>query len=276
MLRRNSRIGWAFTTWICCFAISAGVSFAEVPKTVRVVLSGADAQSASVAYEVNGQLIKLLPASDGSRYVSTSDTKLSLHVEHPGLGASVTTVVLPEVATVSVQVDLGTKTSAHVIESGKSAFRPVPAADSPKMSTIAGSNPVTIEQGASPILNISDYFSQLQTNKAAGQAESGQSNPTAGPRGGGMGGSDGCTMAEAISGAGTYNFDSSAATTDGNPHAACLSFSEDQIEGDIWYCWTSDCDGTVRVETCGLTTVDTRIAVYSSCNVCPPDRKSVV
>lgn len=85
MLRRNSRIGWAFTTWICCFAVSAGVSFAEVPKTVRVILSGADSQTASVAYEVNGQLVKLLPASDGSRYVTTSDSKLSLHVEHPGL-----------------------------------------------------------------------------------------------------------------------------------------------------------------------------------------------
>lgn len=412
MLRRKSRIGWAFTTWICCFAVSAGVSFGEVPKTVRVVLSGADAQSASVAYEVNGQLVKLLPASDGNRYVSTSDSKLSLHVEHPGLGASVTSVALPEVSTVSVQVDLGAKTSAHVVESGKSAFRPVPAADSPTMSTIAGSSPVTGQQGAAPVLNITDYFAQLQANKTAGPAAKGQSNPTAGPRGGpandacaaaipvgdgatgfdttgadtdgpalpagceegfglslgqdiwfcytatcdgtataslcgsgydtrmavyngcacppttllscnddfagcggnglqsqtsfpvtngnsylirvggfgtaqgagtlniscggggggggGMGGSDDCTMAEAISGVGLYSFDTSAAATDGSPHGACLAFGEDQIENDIWYCWTSDCDGTVRVETCGLTTVDTRIAVYSGCNVCPP------
>lgn len=414
MLRRNSRTGWAITACLCTFGLIAGPVMADLgtPKTVRLNVSGVDAQTASVAYEVNGHLVKLAPASDGYRYVNTSGNKLSLHIEHPGLGSSVAEVTLPDQSAVSVQVDLGAKSSARVVDSGKSAFRPVPAANSPRMTTLAGSIPVAIESGAPPITNISRYFEQLQSAKTAMPAEKGYSNPTAGPRGGpandscaaalavgdgatafdttgadtdgpalpagcdegfgvafgqdiwfcytascdgtataslcgsgydtrmavyngcacppttlltcnddfagcggnglqsqasfgvtmgnsylirvggfntaqgagtltiscggggggggGMGGSDNCTDAEPISGVGTYNFDNSAASTDGNPHAACLSFGADQIENDVWYCWTSDCDGTVRVETCGLTVVDTRIAVYSGCNVCPP------
>ena len=359
---------------------------------------------------MNGQLIKLVPAADGSRYVTTNDSKLTLHVEHPGMGGSTTSVSLPDQSAISVQVNLGTKASARVVDSGKAEFRPAPAADSPLMSTVAGSIPVGIEAGATPILSISQYFENLQSSKTAGPAGKGYSNPTAGPRGGpandacasaiavgdgvtafdttgattdgpalpagcdegfglsfgqdiwycytascdgtatvslcgsgydtrmavysgcacppttlvvcnddfagcggnglqsqasfpvtmgstylirvggfstaqgagtmnisctaggggGGGGSDDCMSAEAISGSGTYNFDNSAATTDGNPHAACLAFSQDQLENDVWFCWTSDCDGNVRVETCGLTGVDTRIAVYNGCGVCPP------
>lgn len=86
----------------------------------------------------------------------------------------------------------------------------------------------------------------------------------------GGGGSDDCGSAEAITGEGNFAFDNSAATTDGLPHASCFFFGEDQIENDVWYCWTATCDGDVRIETCGLTGVDTKIAVYNGCDTCPP------
>ena len=54
----------------------------------------------------------------------------------------------------------------------------------------------------------------------------------------------------------------SAATSVGPDHAACLFFGLPGIDNDVWYCWTSDCDGQVTVSTVGLTVVDTKIAVY--------------
>ncbi len=81
---------------------------------------------------------------------------------------------------------------------------------------------------------------------------------------------DSCSTPEPITGEGNFAFDNSAATTDGLPHASCLAFGLDQIESDVWFCWTATCSTTVRIETCGLTGVDTRIAVYNGCGVCPP------
>lgn len=40
---------------------------------------------------------------------------------------------------------------------------------------------------------------------------------------------------------------------------------------DVWYCFEAPVDGTVRISTCGLTNVDTRIVLWEGC-VCPdPD-----
>lgn len=86
--------------------------------------------------------------------------------------------------------------------------------------------------------------------------------------GGGGGGNDDCANATAIAGLGNFPFDNSAATTDGNPNGLCLAFGTDQIDSDVWYCWTSNCDDNVVISTVGLTGVDTRIAVYDGC-ACP-------
>ncbi|MGB2988290.1 MAG: hypothetical protein WBE26_20665 [Phycisphaerae bacterium] len=82
---------------------------------------------------------------------------------------------------------------------------------------------------------------------------------------------DDCAAAQPISGEDAFPFNNTRATTDGPPHDACLDDTEDQIEGDLWYCWTAPepCSDTVFVATCGLTDVDTRIAVYEGCG-CPP------
>ncbi len=80
---------------------------------------------------------------------------------------------------------------------------------------------------------------------------------------------DDCVNAEPIT-VGTIGFDNITATTDGLPHDACLAFGEDQIEADVWYCWTSPCTDRIVVSTCDLLDVDTRIAVYEGCDTCPP------
>lgn len=77
----------------------------------------------------------------------------------------------------------------------------------------------------------------------------------------GENGAETCAGARAISGPGTFAFDTTQASSDGPPHAAC-SFG-----GDVWYRWTAACDGTVSVDTCGGTALDTSIAVYSG--TCP-------
>lgn len=81
---------------------------------------------------------------------------------------------------------------------------------------------------------------------------------------------DECADAEPITGEGTFAFDNTTARTDGLPHEACLADWERQIDADVWYCWTSPCTDKIPVSTCGLTDLDTRIAVYDGCDVCPP------
>ncbi|HNQ24392.1 MAG TPA: right-handed parallel beta-helix repeat-containing protein [Phycisphaerae bacterium] len=80
---------------------------------------------------------------------------------------------------------------------------------------------------------------------------------------------DNCAQAEAIAGFGFFAFDTTEATTDGPAHAACAFDVDPQTPLDVWYCWTSDTDGPVAVETCRQTTVDTKLVVYQGCT-CPP------
>jgi DNA-binding beta-propeller fold protein YncE len=79
---------------------------------------------------------------------------------------------------------------------------------------------------------------------------------------------DDCEDATALSGEGTFAFDNTFATTDGPAISGCGSAAPAPVEKDLWYCWTAPCSGPVRVSTCGGTSVDTKLAVYSGC-VCP-------
>ena len=88
---------------------------------------------------------------------------------------------------------------------------------------------------------------------------------------------DHCSGAEPIAGEGTFSFDTTTATTDGQPHAACVNAGEDgQITSDAWYDWLSTCTGQVVLRTCGLTTVDTKMAVYDVGEACPPSDLSLI
>ena len=84
---------------------------------------------------------------------------------------------------------------------------------------------------------------------------------------------DNCADALAISGAGPHNFDNSAATTDGNPDPLCLSFGLDQIENDVWFTWgpaTCNPGEFVEVSFCGLTGIDSRVAIYDGTSCTGP------
>jgi hypothetical protein len=77
-----------------------------------------------------------------------------------------------------------------------------------------------------------------------------------------------CSGAEAISGLSTFAFDTTLATTDGLDNALCNFFGQSGIGNDVWYCWTAAASGPVRLTTCNLTGVDTKIAIYDGCT-CP-------
>ena len=70
---------------------------------------------------------------------------------------------------------------------------------------------------------------------------------------------DACEDAVGISGQGVFAFDNANATV--TPPS--------DMDHDVWYCWTSPCDGEVTIDTCGGTYVDTSIVVWDECH-CPP------
>jgi hypothetical protein len=79
-----------------------------------------------------------------------------------------------------------------------------------------------------------------------------------------------CDFCEPIAGEGTFNFDNSNASADGpQDDILCDAFATTAIDADLWYCWTSPCTALVTLTTCGLTSVDTKIAVYDGAS-CPP------
>jgi hypothetical protein len=65
-------------------------------------------------------------------------------------------------------------------------------------------------------------------------------------------------------GCGTHPFDNTTANTDGpalNP--PCDKFGAPGLDHDVWYTFTAPSTGAVTISTCGLTAVDTKIAVYN-------------
>ncbi len=85
-----------------------------------------------------------------------------------------------------------------------------------------------------------------------------------------LNGADVCANAPFISGFGQFPFDNSNALTDGMPHALCSKDGGAQIARDLWWRWESPVTGPVTISTCGLTGVDTEIAVYGPQAVCAP------
>jgi len=77
---------------------------------------------------------------------------------------------------------------------------------------------------------------------------------------------DNCANRAGI-GLGTTPFTTVGATTDGPGHAGCDFFGSNQVTNDIWFNYPSQCDGTLRIDTCNGTSFDTKLAVYSG-NTC--------
>ena len=80
-----------------------------------------------------------------------------------------------------------------------------------------------------------------------------------------------CSTPQAITGSGPFNWDLTEATT--GPEAVYVPGCDtpgQTIRNDVWFCWTSTCNGLVEFSTCGQTQVDTLIRIYQGCN-CPLD-----
>jgi len=76
---------------------------------------------------------------------------------------------------------------------------------------------------------------------------------------------DECATAEAISGDGSFAFDNSAGTTgtENQTDYLCYQFGSSTVDNDVWFAWTATVDGDVIVETCGGTSMDSKIAISS-------------
>ncbi|MEM7517750.1 MAG: hypothetical protein AAF368_12620, partial [Planctomycetota bacterium] len=81
-------------------------------------------------------------------------------------------------------------------------------------------------------------------------------------------GADNCAMAQPITGLGTFNFDTTAATTDGLADTSCSTINGNDVVLDVWFAWTAAASEVVGISTCGGASFDTRIAVYDGA-ACP-------
>ncbi|MBX3403985.1 MAG: hypothetical protein KF699_11305 [Phycisphaeraceae bacterium] len=70
---------------------------------------------------------------------------------------------------------------------------------------------------------------------------------------------DNCANREGV--AGSLQFSTVGATTDGPAHPLCSAFGYDQVGADIWYNHPSSCPGALTIEVCN-SSYDTKIAVY--------------
>ncbi len=86
---------------------------------------------------------------------------------------------------------------------------------------------------------------------------------------------DHCENASPITGTGEFLADNTAATTSGPSHSACLFSGESGIDKDVWYEWTSACNGRVVIRACDRTDIDTKFAVYNG-TTCPTAATSPV
>lgn len=94
---------------------------------------------------------------------------------------------------------------------------------------------------------------------------------------GGLPPNDDCLNAETATTGSTISFNNALATEDGFAHTECIDDAVSplgNITHDLWYIWTSTCDGAARAETCsGFENpfVDTRLAVYRTETCVPGD-----
>lgn len=81
---------------------------------------------------------------------------------------------------------------------------------------------------------------------------------------------DDCAAPSSIPASGPFQIDLALATTgaQGQNEPRCAFFSSTTIDNDAWFCWTAPASGSFDVTSVGLTTVDTKIAVYDGCG-CP-------
>ncbi|MEY4183162.1 MAG: hypothetical protein RLZZ217_1788 [Planctomycetota bacterium] len=72
---------------------------------------------------------------------------------------------------------------------------------------------------------------------------------------------DDCTAPTPIAGSVVAPFDLTQGQLDAPGVGMCAN-NPVPFTSDFWFCWTSDVDGMVSISTCGLTTLDTGVAIY--------------
>jgi hypothetical protein len=92
-----------------------------------------------------------------------------------------------------------------------------------------------------------------------------------------VGGSDDCSVPDAIAGEGSTPFDNSVASTgaEGQTEYLCYQFGSSTVDNDVWFAWTAAATGPHNISTCGGTSVDTKLAVYAGA-ACPAPGTSIV
>jgi len=77
-------------------------------------------------------------------------------------------------------------------------------------------------------------------------------------------GNDDCNNPITITGPGNFPFDCTSATTgvSGQNEILCYAFGASSVEDDVWFLWSSTFTGMAELTTCGLTSDDTKIAIY--------------
>jgi hypothetical protein len=83
-------------------------------------------------------------------------------------------------------------------------------------------------------------------------------------------GTDTCTTPTPAVGPGPWAFDNTAGTTgpEGQTEGICLQFGSTVLKRDVWFTWNATFSGSAIALTCGLSGVDTKIAVYPG-TTCP-------
>ena len=80
---------------------------------------------------------------------------------------------------------------------------------------------------------------------------------------------DDCATPEVIQGVGVFPWFNDNATSAFQLEVECGTAQI--IEHDVWFCWTSSCNGLVRISLCGASEFDTRMQVFSQCD-CPNEK----
>lgn len=73
---------------------------------------------------------------------------------------------------------------------------------------------------------------------------------------------DECASAIEVWGPGPFPFDNALAESSGPDEALCEDKGSAAFGHDVWYRWRSTCPGSIRISTCGSTSIDSKIAVY--------------
>ena len=83
-------------------------------------------------------------------------------------------------------------------------------------------------------------------------------------------GTDSCTTPDLLVGTGTFNFDNTTATTgiEGQTETLCTQFALTAVNSDVWFTWAATATGSCVIETCNITTIDTKIGIYPG-TTCP-------